>query len=150
MDIYRCAFTSVSAVSVTGLSVITISDTFTTAGIIVLALILQLGLGIMALGTFVWIITGKKIGLQRRRLIMADHNQGNLSGLVELMRSILIVIISIELIGAILLGTRFYFTFRLGKKLIFTVSLPVSATTNGGFDLTGQSLIPYKKIILFK
>ena len=52
MDIYRCAFTSVSAVSVTGLSVITISDTFTTAGIIVLALILQLGgLGIMALGT---------------------------------------------------------------------------------------------------
>ena len=54
---------------------------------------------------------------------MADHNQGNLSGLVELMRSILIVIISIELIGAILLGTRFYFTFRLGKKLIFTVSL---------------------------
>ena len=151
MDIYRCAFTSVSAVSVTGLSVITISDTFTTAGIIVLALILQLGgLGIMALGTFVWIITGKKIGLQRRRLIMADHNQGNLSGLVELMRSILIVIISIELIGAILLGTRFYFTFRLGKKLIFTVSLQLLATTNGGFDLTGQSLIPYKKIILFK
>ena len=61
MDIYRCAFTSVSAVSVTGLSVITISDTFTTAGIIVLALILQLGLGIMALGTFVWIITGKRL-----------------------------------------------------------------------------------------
>ena len=54
-------FTSVSAVSVTGLSVVTISDTFTTAGIIMLALILQLGgLGIMALGTFVWIITGKK------------------------------------------------------------------------------------------
>ena len=77
MDIYRCTFTSVSAVSVTGLSVVTISDTFTTAGIIILALILQLGgLGIMALGTFVWIITGKKIGLQRRRLIMADHNQG--------------------------------------------------------------------------
>ncbi|MGE1099160.1 potassium transporter TrkG, partial [Bacillus altitudinis] len=43
-------FTSVSAVSVTGLSVVTISDTFTTAGIIMLALILQLGgLGIMAL-----------------------------------------------------------------------------------------------------
>lgn len=55
-------FTSVSAVSVTGLSVVTISDTFTTAGIIILALILQLGgLGIMALGTFVWIITGKRL-----------------------------------------------------------------------------------------
>lgn len=140
-------FTSVSAVSVTGLSVITISDTFTTAGIIVLALILQLGgLGIMALGTFVWIITGKKIGLQRRRLIMADHNQGNLSGLVELMRSILIVIISIELIGAILLGTRFLLYFPTWKEAYFHgFFAAVSATTNGGFDLTGQSLIPYKK-----
>ncbi|MEC2507735.1 potassium transporter TrkG, partial [Bacillus cereus] len=140
-------FTSVSAVSVTGLSVITISDTFTTAGIIVLALILQLGgLGIMALGTFVWIITGKKIGLQRRRLIMADHNQGNLSGLVELMRSILIVIISIELIGAILLGTRFLLYFPTWQEAYFHgFFAAVSATTNGGFDLTGQSLIPYKK-----
>ncbi|PFU39800.1 Ktr system potassium uptake protein D [Bacillus cereus] len=140
-------FTSVSAVSVTGLSVVTISDTFTTAGIIVLALILQLGgLGIMALGTFVWIITGKKIGLQRRRLIMADHNQGNLSGLVELMRSILIVIISIELIGAILLGTRFLLYFPTWQEAYFHgFFAAVSATTNGGFDLTGQSLIPYKK-----
>lgn len=140
-------FTSVSAVSVTGLSVVTISDTFTTAGIIVLALILQLGgLGIMALGTFVWIITGKKIGLQRRRLIMAHHNQGNLSGLVELMRSILIVIISIELIGAILLGTRFLLYFPTWQEAYFHgFFAAVSATTNGGFDLTGQSLIPYKK-----
>ncbi|MGG1329392.1 TrkH family potassium uptake protein [Bacillus tropicus] len=140
-------FTSVSAVSVTGLSVITISDTFTTAGIIILALILQLGgLGIMALGTFVWIITGKKIGLQRRRLIMADHNQGNLSGLVELMRSILIVIISIELIGAILLGTRFLLYFPTWQEAYFHgFFAAVSATTNGGFDLTGQSLVPYKK-----
>lgn len=117
-----------------------------------LALILQLGgLGIMALGTFVWIITGKKIGLQRRRLIMADHNQGNLSGLVELMRSILIVIISIELIGAILLGTRFLLYFPTWQEAYFHgFFAAVSATTNGGFDLTGQSLIPYKKIILCK
>ena len=112
-----------------------------------LALILQLGgLGIMALGTFVWIITGK-IGLQRRRLIMADHNQGNLSGLVELMRSILIVIISIELIGAILLGTRFLLYFPTWQEAYFHgFFAAVSATTNGGFDLTGQSLIPYKRL----
>ncbi|MGI2747791.1 TrkH family potassium uptake protein [Bacillus cytotoxicus] len=140
-------FTSVSAVSVTGLSVVSIPDTFNTAGIIVLALVLQLGgLGIMALGTFLWILTGKKIGLQRRRLIMADHNQGNLSGLVELMRSILIVIISIELIGALLLGTRFLHYFPTWQEAYFHgFFAAISATTNGGFDLTGQSLIPYQK-----
>lgn len=60
-------FVSVSAVSVTGLSTVSIPDTFSTAGIVILALVLQLGgLGIMALGTFVWMITGKKIGLQQR------------------------------------------------------------------------------------
>ncbi|MFJ8527285.1 TrkH family potassium uptake protein [Bacillus sp. NPDC094106] len=140
-------FTSVSAVSVTGLSVVSIPDTFSTAGIIVLALVLQFGgLGIMALGTFVWMITGKKIGLQGRRLIMADHNQGNLSGLVDLMRSILIVIISIEIVGALLLGTRFLHYFPTWKEAYFHgFFASVSATTNGGFDLTGQSLIPYQK-----
>ncbi|MBC6975750.1 TrkH family potassium uptake protein [Bacillus sp. Xin] len=139
-------FTSVSAVSVTGLSVVSIPDTFNTAGIIVLALVLQLGgLGIMALGTFVWMLTGKKIGLQRRRLIMADHNQGNLSGLVELMRSILILIVSIEAVGALLLGTRFLLYFPTWQEAYFHgFFAAVSATTNGGFDLTGQSLIPYK------
>ncbi|MBO1578223.1 MULTISPECIES: TrkH family potassium uptake protein [Bacillus] len=139
-------FTSVSAVSVTGLSVVSIPDTFNTAGIIILALVLQLGgLGIMALGTFVWMLTGKKIGLQRRRLIMADHNQGNLSGLVELMRSILILIVSIEAIGALLLGTRFLLYFPTWQEAYFHgFFAAVSATTNGGFDLTGQSLIPYK------
>ena len=77
---------------------------------------------------------------------MADHNQGNLSGLVELMRSILIVIISIELIGAILLGTRFLLYFPTWQEAYFHgFFAAVSATTNGGFDLTGQSLIPYKK-----
>ncbi|MDM5153947.1 TrkH family potassium uptake protein [Bacillus sp. DX1.1] len=140
-------FISVSAVSVTGLSVVSIPDTFSTAGIIVLALVLQLGgLGIMALGTFVWMLTGKKIGLQGRRLIMADHNQGNLSGLVDLMRSILILIISIEVVGALLLGTRFLLYFPTWQEAYFHgFFAAVSATTNGGFDLTGQSLIPYQK-----
>ncbi|WP_440603263.1 TrkH family potassium uptake protein [Bacillus sp. GB_SG_008] len=139
-------FTSVSAVSVTGLSVVSIPDTFTTAGIVILALVLQLGgLGIMALGTFVWMITGKKIGLQQRRLIMADQNQRNLAGLVHLMRSILILIISIEVIGALLLGTRFLRYFPNWKEAYFHgFFAAVSATTNGGFDLTGQSLVPYQ------
>ncbi|CAM4118386.1 ATP synthase [Bacillus manliponensis] len=140
-------FISVSAVSVTGLSVVSIPDTFNTAGIVVLALILQLGgLGIMALGTFVWMVTGRKIGLHQRRLIMADQNQGNLSGLVHLMRSILILIISIELVGALLLGTRFLLYFPDWKDAYFHgFFAAISATTNGGFDLTGQSLIPYKQ-----
>ncbi|MBQ0139505.1 MAG: TrkH family potassium uptake protein, partial [Kurthia sp.] len=76
-------FTAVSAVSVTGLTVFDISETYTVFGIVMLLVVLQLGaIGIMSLGTFIWLIVGKKIGLRERQLIMVDHNQYNLSGVV--------------------------------------------------------------------
>src|SRR5699024_5024257 len=50
-------FTAVSALSVTGLSTISIAETFSPIGIIILALILQLGaVGIMSIGTFIWLV----------------------------------------------------------------------------------------------
>src|SRR5699024_10132356 len=69
-------FTAVSALSVTGLSTVTIADTYSTTGIIMIAVILQLGaVGVMAIGTFIWLLLGKKIGIQERRLIKTDQNQ---------------------------------------------------------------------------
>jgi len=61
----------------------------------------------MTLGTFIWVIIGKRIGLRERQLIMVDQNQSQLSGLVKLMRQILLIILLIELIGTIILGTHF-------------------------------------------
>lgn len=69
-------FTAVSAVSVTGLSVVNTADTFSTPGIFILLFILQFGgIGIMTLGTFFWLLIGKNIGLKERRLIGTDQNQ---------------------------------------------------------------------------
>ena len=69
MTVIDALFISVSAVSVTGLSAVTISDTFNTAGIIVLALVLQLG-GLRHYGA--WYIRldyyREKIGLQQRKI----------------------------------------------------------------------------------
>src|SRR4051794_40425231 len=48
-------FTAVSAVSVTGLTTISIADTYTEFGIWMIIIILQLGgIGIMSIGTFFW------------------------------------------------------------------------------------------------
>ena len=106
--LYRRPFTAVSAVSVTGLTVVDTADTFSTAGIWILAFVLQFGgIGVMALGTFVWLIFGKRIGLKERRLIMTDQNQSNLSGLVKLMKHVLGLILLIELFGGLILGTYF-------------------------------------------
>ncbi len=144
-DFIDALFTAVSAVSVTGLTVINIADTFSVTGVFILAFVLQFGgIGVMTLGTFIWLIMGKKIGLKERKLIMLDQNQTNLSGLVNLMKQILVIIFIIELIGALLLGTYFlnyYSDWKVAYLQGFFAS--VSATTNGGFDITGNSLIPY-------
>ena len=138
-------FTSASAISVTGLSVISIKDTFNNFGIFLLCVILQLGgLGVMSLSTFLWIMLGKKVGLKERQLIMIDQNQSNLAGLVQLAKRIFIIIISFEIIGGIILGIRFlnYFESPLAAfKHGFFAS--ISATTNAGFDITGESLNPF-------
>ncbi|MBB6454829.1 potassium uptake TrkH family protein [Salirhabdus euzebyi] len=139
-------FTSVSAVSVTGLSVVTIVDTFSNIGLFILAFVFQFGgLGVMTLGTFIWILVGKKIGLRERRLIMTDQNQTSFQGMVRLMRGILKLILIIELIGFLILGTYFLRYFPTWQEAYFQgFFASISATTNAGFDITGQSLIPFQ------
>ncbi|MGP7819149.1 TrkH family potassium uptake protein [Niallia sp. 01092] len=139
-------FTAVSAVSVTGLTVINISETYSTQGIFILMFILQFGgIGVMTLGTFFWMLLRKKIGLKERQLIMIDHNQSNLSGLVYLIREIIKVILLIELLGALILGLQFHNYFPTWKEaFLHGLFASVSATTNGGLDLTGSSLLPYE------
>ncbi|MGD6871859.1 TrkH family potassium uptake protein [Sutcliffiella horikoshii] len=138
-------FTAASAVSVTGLSTISISEVLSTPGIFIFAFILQFGgIGIMTLGTFVWLLMRKKIGLRERKLIMTDQNQSTLSGLVQLMKQILLLILTIEAIGAIILGIYFLNYFPTWQEAFLQgFFASVSATTNAGFDITGESLIPF-------
>ncbi|WP_281274472.1 TrkH family potassium uptake protein [Mesobacillus subterraneus] len=138
-------FTAVSAVSVTGLTVVSTPDTFSTPGIFILIFILQFGgIGIMTLGTFFWLLLRRKIGLKDRQLIMTDQNQSHLSGLVKLMRQILSIILVIEFFGAIILGTYFLAYFPTWQEAYLQgMFAAVSATTNAGFDITGSSLIPF-------
>lgn len=138
-------FTAVSAVSVTGLAPISIGETYSTFGIIMLMLVLQLGgIGIMSIGTFFWLIVKKRIGLRERQLIMVDHNQYSLAGVVHLIREIVKIIFLIEIIGGLILTAyiyRFYPTFS--EAFLNGLFMSVSATTNAGFDITGSSMMPY-------
>lgn len=138
-------FTAVSAVSVTGLTTVNFAETFTTTGLFILIFVLQIGgVGIMALGTIFWIVFKRKIGLRERRLIMTDQNQTNLSGLVNLLKQLLIVFILIELAGALILGTYFLHYYPTWQDAyLHGLFASVTATTNAGFDITGASLIPY-------
>ena len=141
-------FVSTSGLSNTGLSPITPADTFSTVGIIILATNLQIGgLGLMMLSTAVWLLAGHKITLRERALIMTDQNQINLSGCVQLVKSVLISFLVVELIFMAILSHYYYFAgyypvySEAWLQAFFTT---ISAITNSGFDITGASLMPFK------
>jgi Trk-type K+ transport system membrane component len=145
LSLLDALFISASAVSVTGLSTVSLTELLSVPGTFIFAFILQFGgIGVMTLGTFIWLLFGKKIGLMERKLIMTDQNQINLSGLVVLMRQILIIMIAIELIGTLILGFYFSNYFPTWEEAFLQgFFASISATTNAGFDITGESLIPF-------
>lgn len=138
-------FTAVSAVSVTGLTTVTVAETYSSFGLAMILLILQFGaIGIMSIGTFLWLLFGKKIGMRERQLIMIDHNQYNLSGVVALIRQITKLLFMIEFTGAFILTVHFKRYFATWEEAsINGLFAAISATTNGGFDITGMSLQPF-------
>lgn len=138
-------FTAVSAVSVTGLTTVTVAETYSDFGLAMILIILQFGaIGIMSIGTFLWLLFGKKIGMRERQLIMIDHNQYNLSGVVSLIKQIAKLVFLIELIGTIILTVHFKRYFDSWEEAAINgVFAAISATTNGGFDITGMSLQPF-------
>ncbi|KFE41797.1 TrkH family potassium uptake protein [Staphylococcus agnetis] len=138
-------FVAVSGVSVTGLTPVNISETYSTFGYIIILLILNIGgIGVMAIGTLLWVVLGKHIGIRERQLIMLDNNKESMSGTVKLIIDIVRAMLLIEAVGAILLSFYFYRDIHdIKESIIQGIFVSVSATTNGGLDITGESLIPY-------
>ncbi|MCH4169006.1 MAG: TrkH family potassium uptake protein [Streptococcaceae bacterium] len=140
-------FMAISTVSVTGLSTFDIHSVFNQYGVILLEVLFQVGgFGIMMISTFFFILSKRKITLRQRQLIMTDMNQPRLSGVVRLIKRTLIILISLQIIFGVAFGTYFYLhndfeTVR--ESLFWGIFQSVSAVTNSGFDVTGESLLPF-------
>ncbi|WP_428912162.1 TrkH family potassium uptake protein [Niallia sp. Krafla_26] len=145
LEMIDAVFISISAVTVTGLSTVDVSQLLSVPGTFIFAIILQLGgIGVMAFGTILWLLSGKKIGLRERIIITTEQNSLNLSGIIRFIRKLLFFFVMIELVGAVVFGTYFlqYFpTWQEAYLQGFFAS--VAAATNAGFDITGKSLIPF-------
>ncbi|MFX4262395.1 TrkH family potassium uptake protein [Pelotomaculum propionicicum] len=141
-------FTATSAATVTGITVVDTKDTFSTTGRFILAFLMQFGgIGIMTLGTLVFIMRGNQISLRERMMISADQNQLSLQGMVYLMLFILKVAVLLELLGTLVLTVHFMdeyqapFASALGTGIFHSIS----GFTNSGFDLFGNSLQNFKQ-----
>jgi trk system potassium uptake protein TrkH len=144
-------FLSTSAVCVTGLSTIPdLSITLSIFGKVVLALLIQIGgIGIVTLAIYVLIILGIKIGVTERYVIKEALNQHSLSGVIKLVKSIIITTLIIEFFGMIINFIVFIQDFDFWKALGISAFHSISSFNNAGFDILGStSLHNYSSNIL--
>ncbi|KYD27355.1 hypothetical protein B4109_2780 [Geobacillus stearothermophilus] len=146
-------FTAASAISVTGLTVVSIPETFNTFGIVLLIVMMQVGgVGLMMLSTFIWLLVGKKIGFRERQLIMTDQNRLALSGLVKLTRDIFFLILAIEAVGALFLCFAAVLALSVSESSLPVVMLlfevcSAFGTTGLSIGITSE-LSPFGKLVL--
>jgi len=144
---FEALFTSTSAVSVTGLTVVNTYETFTPIGNIILIILFQIGgIGIMTLGTFIWIILGRNVTLSHRRLIMLDQNRNTLSGMVRLLKLVFAMAFIFEFVGALIFTIYFYaagYTTTWTRAVYEGFFHSIASYTNAGFDIFGNSMLDF-------
>ncbi|MDC3414685.1 TrkH family potassium uptake protein [Aquibacillus sp. 3ASR75-11] len=137
-------FTATSAMTVTGLIVVDTPQTFTVFGEVVILSLIQLGgLGIMSFAVLIYIMLGRKIGLKERIVIQQALNQTSLGGVVKLVKNLFVFSLIIELLGLLLLATRWVPIYGWEKGLYYSLFHSVSAFNNAGFALWSDSLTQY-------
>ena len=109
VEISDAIFTSASAVTVTGLTVLDTGSEFTLFGQIVIAVLIQLGgLGLMTFAVLLLLALGIRIGMPQRVLLRENLNQSTTtSNLFVLSRLIIVIAIACEIVGTIALSFVF-------------------------------------------
>lgn len=143
-------FTATSALCVTGLNTIDFANTFNIIGLVIIALLIQLGgLGIICTAIMVFISIGKKVNLKFRILIKNSFNLNSLKGIVRFVLKVFKITFVIEIVGAILLFFNFVFKKGFLKSIGLSLFHSISAFNNAGFDLLSNNGVfnDYVKII---
>jgi len=142
----EAAFTSVSAVCVTGLSTVDVSTYWTPFGHLMILLMIKLGgFGIVTFAVFLGILLARRVGLNSRMVGSAEMpglDQGNPRRLIL---KIFIVTSSLEFLVSTAVSLRLWlgYGYELGDAIWYGVFHSVSAFNNAGFALYADSLMGF-------
>lgn len=143
-------FTATSAVCVTGLIVVDTATYFTPFGKFILLLLIQMGgLGIMTFASYFSYFFRGKTSYEHQLMLKDMTNSDKLGEVFNILKKIILVTLSIELIGA------FFIFFSLKRpeaagivdQFFFSVFHAVSAFCNAGFSTLSAGL--YEEHIRF-
>jgi trk system potassium uptake protein TrkH len=139
-------FTATSAVCVTGLIVVDTATYFTTAGQAFILLLLQLGgLGIILFTTVIIIALGRRLSLRQELLVSQMADVVGEVRYRHLVRSIFLLTISFELVGALILFAVWFPERGLVDGAWSALFHSISAFCNAGFSVFSDSLMGYQQ-----
>ena len=142
-------FTSVSAVCVTGLVVQDTASFWSAFGQFIIMLLIQIGgLGIISVTAFLVTVSGRKISLLQRSLLMESISADQVGGIVKMTSFIFRLAFTVELIGAVLMMPSFCIHFGL-SGIWMSVFHSVSAFCNAGFDVMGRHTGSFSSLTYF-
>lgn len=139
-------FVAVSSVCVTGLTPVDTGTFWSPSGLAFIGLAMKVGgLGIMTLASLVGLAISRRLGLTQRMLAANEARATGMGDVRSLLRTILIVSTSMEVLIALALFPRFLsLDYGLGKSAGYSVFYAVSAFNNAGFTPDPAGLSPFQ------
>jgi len=145
-------FTAVSAVCITGLTVVDTATHWSGFGQLVIMVLIQLGgLGIVSFATLLGLLISGRISLRDRLNTLSEAKIVGADSLPKLLRRILIVYFGFELVLATYLSLRLHFSYDEGvfQSIWHGTFHAISAFNNGGFSLYTDSMTGFNQDMFF-
>lgn len=139
-------FTSTSAVSVTGMSVVDTPTYWTPVGLVMITVLTQLGgLGILTGATLVVLVVSRRLGLRNRLLVQAETAEFGIGDVRRLLLRIGLTMLVCEAVMATVLALRFAlgYDYPPGRAVWYGLFHAVQGFNNGGFALWSDNLVPF-------
>lgn len=140
------AFTSVSAVCVTGLITVDTATYWSPFGqVVILALIQVGGFGIMTAASLLGLLVGRRLGLKSSLIAQTETKTLNIGDVRHIVRRIAVTMLLFELTFAFILAARFRARYddTWGEALWHGAFHSVSSFNNAGFALYSDNLMSF-------
>lgn len=139
-------FTSSSAVSVTGLSIVDTASYWSTFGEVTILVLMQIGgFGVMTMASILAVLVSPKLRLRFNLTVQAETSALTLGEVGRVVIGVVKLSLFFEAVAAVAITLRLVFGYdrQLGPAAYESVFHSVSAFNNGGFALFSDSLTRY-------
>ena len=131
-------FTAVSAICVTGLTVVDTEVYWSTLGQVTIMLLVQIGgFGIQALGTLWILLLNRRLGTSSRLAAQAETGALTPGDVRRVLRALAVITLVVESVIALMLALRLMtaYGYGWGRALWYGVFHSITAFNNAGFDI---------------